>query len=106
MVREVTATETAARRERGEAFVLLDVREAWELEVASLPGIVHIPIGQIPMRLAELDPAADTVVICRSGGRSLQVANFLESRGFGTVANLTGGILAWGRDVDPSLASY
>lgn len=106
MVREISPAEVVARRERGEAFVLLDVREAHELAIASVPGILHIPMGQVPDRLAELDPAQEVVVMCRSGGRSLQVARFLEARGFGNVANLTGGILAWGRDVDPSLQAY
>lgn len=106
MVREIPPADVVARRERGEAFVLLDVREPWELEIARVPGIVHIPMGAIPDRIGELDPAAEVLVLCRSGGRSLQVARYLESRGFGSVANVTGGILAWGRDVDPALASY
>lgn len=106
MVREIGPVEFVARRERGDELVLLDVREPWELEIASVPGIVHIPMNQVPDRLAELDPTRETVVLCRSGGRSLQVARFLEAQGFASVANLTGGILAWGRDVDPRLASY
>ena len=69
-------------------------------------AIVHIPMGQIADRLGELDPKQETVVICRSGGRSLQVANFLERNGFATVANLTGGILAWSADLDPSIPRY
>lgn len=106
MVREIAPAEFVARRERGEALVLLDVREPWELEIASVPGIVHIPMGQVPDRLGELDRSREIVVLCRSGGRSLQVARFLEAQGFGSVANLTGGILAWGRDLDPSLRAY
>lgn len=106
MVREISPAEFVARRERGEPMVLLDVREAHELAIASVPGILHIPMGQVPERLSELDPAQEIVVLCRSGGRSLQVARFLESRGYGNVANLTGGILAWGRDLDPSLPAY
>lgn len=106
MVREIGPTEFVARRERGDDLVLLDVREPWELEIASVPGIVHIPMNQVPDRLAELDPKREIVVLCRSGGRSLQVAHFLEARGFAAVANLTGGILAWGRELDPGLPSY
>jgi rhodanese-related sulfurtransferase len=63
-------------------------------------------MGDIPTRLGEIDPAATTVVICRSGARSMQVARFLESRGFRSVSNLTGGILAWGERIDPSLRPY
>jgi rhodanese-related sulfurtransferase len=106
MVREISPAEYVARRERGEPMVLLDVREPHELAIASVPGILHIPMGDVPDRLSELDPAQEIVVLCRSGGRSLQVARFLEARGYPNVANLTGGILAWGRDVDPSLPAY
>jgi rhodanese-related sulfurtransferase len=56
--------------------------------------------------LQSLASSTETVVMCRSGGRSLQVAHFLERNGFRSVANLTGGILAWSRDVDPSVAQY
>lgn len=106
MVREISPTEFVARRERGDDLLLLDVREPHELAIATVPGVVHIPMGQVPERLAELDPAREIVVLCRSGGRSLQVARFLESRGYGSVANLTGGTLAWSRDVDPTLPAY
>lgn len=106
MVREISPTEFVARRERGDDLLLLDVREPHELAIASVAGVVHIPMGQVPERLAELDPAREIVVLCRSGGRSLQVARFLESRGYGSVANLTGGTLAWSRDVDPTLPTY
>jgi rhodanese-related sulfurtransferase len=106
MVREISPTEFVARRDRGDDLLLLDVRESHELAIASVPGVVHIPMGQVPERLAELDPAREIVVLCRSGGRSMQVARFLESRGYGSVSNLTGGTLAWSRDVDPSLPTY
>jgi len=85
---------------------VIDVREKWELDVASIPDIRHIPMGDIPARLAELDPHQEIVVMCRSGGRSMQVAQFLARNGFENVANLTGGILAWSRDVDPSVRAY
>lgn len=106
MVREIGPAEFVARRERGDDMLLLDVREDWELEIASVPGILHIPMNQVPDRLAELDPQRETVVLCRSGGRSMQVARYLEAQGFAAVANLTGGILAWGRELDPGLPAY
>jgi rhodanese-related sulfurtransferase len=63
-------------------------------------------MGEITARVGELDPEATTIVICRSGGRSMQVARYLDSRGFRSVSNLTGGILAWGERIDPSLRPY
>jgi len=106
MVAEITAPELDARRASGKGPVVLDVREAWELDIARLPDVLHIPMAQVPSRLGELDPASEIVVMCRSGGRSMQVALFLSRNGFQSVANLTGGILAWSRDVDPSINQY
>lgn len=95
------------RRGQGIPMTLLDVREDWETALAAVPSAtVHIPMGQVPDRLAELDPAAETIVICKSGGRSLEVARLLERRGFASVYNLAGGILAWSRDVDPRIPRY
>jgi rhodanese-related sulfurtransferase len=102
---EISPAEFVARRDRGDALTLLDVREDWELAVASVPGIVHIPMGQVADRLGELDRAQETVVLCRSGRRSLEVAKFLQQNGFKAV-NLAGGILAWSRDLDATIPTY
>jgi rhodanese-related sulfurtransferase len=107
MIGELTPQEFLARRATGASVTLLDVREDWEIKLAPVPAEhLHIPMGQIPDRIGELDPARETVVICRSGGRSMQVANFLERRGFSSVANLAGGILAWSHDLDPNIPVY
>jgi rhodanese-related sulfurtransferase len=86
--------------------VMLDVREPWEWEIAHLAGAVHMPMRSVPERRDELDAEAETVVVCHHGGRSVQVAMFLERAGFGRVHNLTGGVDAWARQVDPSMATY
>jgi rhodanese-related sulfurtransferase len=107
MIKEITPREFLERRAAGDALTLLDVREDWETTLAPVPSaIVHIPMGQIADRLSELDSQRETVVICRSGGRSMQVAHFLAARGFGSVSNLAGGILAWSRDLDPNIPQY
>src|SRR6478752_6042150 len=62
MVREITVQELKARRDRGEAPLVLDVREEWELQLARIPDVVHVPMNQVPARLAELSPDAETVV--------------------------------------------
>jgi adenylyltransferase/sulfurtransferase len=102
---EITPSEFVARRDAGEDLTLLDVREDWELGVASVPGVVHIPMGQIASRIGELDPGKETVVICRSGRRSLEVAKYLQQNGLRAV-NLAGGILAWSREVDATIPTY
>ena len=107
MIEEVGPKEFLARRAAGAEMVLLDVRDDWETQLAPVPAsLVHIPMGQVADRFDELDPQKQTVVICRSGGRSLQVARFLAAHGFASVSNLAGGILAWSRDVDPTIPQY
>ena len=93
----------------GEAL-LLDVREPWEVQFAAirLPGAasLNLPMGQIPQRLAELDPAQPILCICHHGMRSAQVVAFLERAGFDSVYNLAGGIDAWSAHVDPAVPRY
>ena len=86
--------------------LLLDVREKRELAIASLPEAVHIPMNQIPWRIDELRKQRPIVVMCRSGARSAHVAAFLVQNGFPQVFNLDGGILAWAKQLDPSIPSY
>jgi rhodanese-related sulfurtransferase len=107
MVKELSPREFLERSRAGVPPVLLDVREDWEIALAAVPSeVVHIPMAEIAGRIAELDPARETVVICRSGARSAQVAQFLVARGFSSVSNLAGGILAWSRDLDPRIPQY
>ena len=86
--------------------VLLDVREPWELELCQLAGAQHIPMHLVPVRCDDIDSNRDVVVICHHGGRSMQVAMFLERKGFGTVFNLMGGVEAWAGEVDPTMRRY
>jgi rhodanese-related sulfurtransferase len=107
MIKEMSPREFVERRAGGAKMTLLDVREDWETTLAPVPAdIAHIPMGQVADRLRELDPQQETVVICRSGGRSLEVARFLSTQGFVSVYNLAGGILAWSRDLDPRIPQY
>jgi len=106
VVTEMSPTELKARRDAGTGPRVLDVREGWELDVARIPDVLHIPMNEIPGRLIELPREEELIVMCRSGGRSMQVAQFLARNGFTQVANLTGGILAWSRDVDPTVRPY
>ena len=100
------AAARALLEERGDQGVLLDVREPWEYADVHVEGSLHIPMGQIPDRLGELNSAHTYVVMCHHGRRSQQVANFLESKGFSQVSNLAGGIDAWAATLDPRLPRY
>lgn len=87
-------------------MVLLDVREPEELEVAKLPEALHIPMRQVPERLADLPRDKTIVVMCHAGGRSARVAQYLLANGFDHVFNLRGGIDAWSVEVDPTIPRY
>lgn len=106
MFERLTPADFVARRTQGELWQLLDVREPWEVRIASVEGSVRIPMGEIPERHGELDPATPVAVLCHSGGRSARVAEFLSRQGFKRVANIEGGIDAWSQDCDPALARY
>jgi rhodanese-related sulfurtransferase len=91
---------------RREPPLLLDVRELWEFERCHIPNARLVPMGSIPGHLAELDRDRETVVICHHGVRSYHVARFLEHNGFTNVINLTGGVDAWAKEVDPAMPLY
>jgi rhodanese-related sulfurtransferase len=108
-VPELTPTEFCERwpaSERGSQVVLLDVREHVEREMAAVANARHIPMREVPQRLAELDRATPIVVMCHSGGRSRRVAEYLQSNGFENVFNLKGGIDAWSTEMDPLVPRY
>ncbi|MDT8424711.1 MAG: rhodanese-like domain-containing protein [Methyloprofundus sp.] len=92
--------------ENPEAFFLLDVREPFEYQIASLQNSVLIPMNQIPERFQELDKNQPIVVICHHGIRSEQVAYYLVQQGFEKIFNLTGGIHAWANTCDEKMALY
>jgi adenylyltransferase/sulfurtransferase len=92
--------------DRGESFVLLDVREPHEYKIASISGSKLIPLGEVSRRLGELDPKADIVVHCKSGMRSAKACAILRQAGFEQVRNMKGGILAWSDRVDSKVPKY
>ncbi len=106
MVGSLEPRDLAARLARGGAPLLLDVREDEELALCALPGVIHIPLGELTRRWEELDPAAEVVCICHHGIRSARAAAFLERAGFERVWNLAGGVERWALEVDPSMARY
>lgn len=77
-----------------DSAVLLDVREDDEWQRGHVAGAQHIPMGDVPARMAEIDPDAELFVICHAGGRSLRVAHYLARNGY-TPVNVDGGMLAW-----------
>jgi rhodanese-related sulfurtransferase len=87
-------------------LLLLDIREKWEFEICHIESSQNIPMGNIPDEIKDLDADLETVVICHHGARSLQAAMYLESKGFGNIINLDGGVDAWARTVEPNMQQY
>ena len=92
------------------APLLLDVREGWEVALATIriagAPAMHIPMGEMADRLGELDPAHPVLCICHHGMRSAQVGAFLAHQGFESVYNLAGGIDAWSQQLDATVPRY
>ena len=105
-MKHILPVELKAKLAAGGKLQLLDVREAWEYQTARIDGSTLIPMGDVAARVAELDSENEVVVICHHGGRSMQIAVFLERQGFCKVHNLTGGVDGWARTVDSSMPLY
>ena len=106
MATEISAQELARKLDAGDPPLVLHVREPEEIQLARFPRAQHIPMNDVPARVAELDRAREIVVICHHGMRSAHVAQYLGEQGFPRVANLSGGIDAWSAIVDPSVPRY
>jgi len=102
----ITVQELKAKMDKGDPFVLVDVREPQEYAISQLPGSVGIPLGTLPMNVNRLSTADDIVVYCRTGVRSARAVQFLMSTGFRRVWNLAGGIDRWAVEIDPTVPRY
>jgi rhodanese-related sulfurtransferase len=104
---EISPEAYAILRQQATQPLLLDVREPWECDTATIPGAVNIPMGDIPSRAhTELDPDAPIIVLCHHGARSLSVTMWLRNQGFDHAQSLAGGIDYWSRAIDPSVPRY
>jgi molybdopterin/thiamine biosynthesis adenylyltransferase/rhodanese-related sulfurtransferase/molybdopterin converting factor small subunit len=103
---DIDPVEVKAKIDRGDPFVLIDVREPHEYQICNIPYAKLIPLGDLPKRVNELDSADEIVAHCKSGMRSAKAVDFLKQAGFRKVRNMKGGILAWSDKVDPSVPKY
>jgi rhodanese-related sulfurtransferase len=103
---EITPTELHQRQERNDEITILDVREPWERDTASIAGSLHIPMADVPARLQELDPDAHIVVYCHHGVRSLSVTDWLRQQGHERVQSMAGGIDRWSVEIDSKVPRY
>jgi len=105
-MKEVTVTQLKKMLDEGKDFQLIDVREPHEYDICNLNGEL-IPMGEVPNKTDQIDRDKQVIIYCRSGARSGQICEYLESRfGFDNVYNLKGGVLAWSDEIDPSMPKY
>jgi molybdopterin/thiamine biosynthesis adenylyltransferase/rhodanese-related sulfurtransferase len=103
---DIDPVEVKAKIDRGDPFVLIDVREPHEYQICRIPNAKLIPLGDLPKRVNELNSADEIIAHCKSGVRSAKAVDFLKQAGFRKVRNMKGGILAWSDKVDPSVPKY
>jgi len=104
---EITPAEVKAKLDRAEKFTMIDVREPWEFERASIGNTKLMPMGDVPARVhQELDPEEHIVVVCHHGVRSMNVTAWLRRQGFEKAQSMRGGIDAWSRQVDSKVPMY
>jgi adenylyltransferase/sulfurtransferase len=104
---EITPKEVAVLLEQPNRPFILDVRNPYEAEIATLPVTDKlIPVDELHGRISELDPNVEMIVYCRSGGRSARAVDMLRAAGFTKIKNMVGGTLRWADDVDPTMAKY
>jgi len=106
MNKEISVADAARLLNEEGTITFLDVREDEERAICRIDGSLHIPMAQIPERVEALPNDRQLIVYCHHGMRSAHVVQFLESRGFDRSINLAGGIDAWAREIDSSMARY
>ena len=99
LIEEITPTEVSHRINEGKRDSIIDVREHEEVAEGAIPGIHHIPLGELEDRLGEIDQNKEHILVCRSSARSGRAAEFLKSKGY-KVKNMAGGMLDWKGDLD------
>ncbi|HVM75856.1 MAG TPA: rhodanese-like domain-containing protein [Candidatus Saccharimonadales bacterium] len=103
---QITPKEVKERLDRGEKLLLVDVREPQEYELCRIEGATLIPMGTIPANLQALDVDEDVICYCHHGMRSLDVANWLRSKGVSGAKSMAGGIDRWSTEIDPNVPRY
>jgi adenylyltransferase/sulfurtransferase len=105
---EITALELKVKMDEKQDFVLIDVREPNEFDIARIPGSTLVPLSQLPNRYKELEKykGKEIAIHCKSGVRSRKAINFLKQQGFDRLVNVAGGISEWSNQVDSSVPKY
>jgi molybdopterin/thiamine biosynthesis adenylyltransferase/rhodanese-related sulfurtransferase len=102
----ISVTQLKTKMAEGSTFVILDVREPFEYDIARIDGSKLIPLGELADRLDELQPEQEIIAVCKSGTRSAHAVELLQRSGFTNSFNLDGGVNAWADQIDPSMPKY
>lgn len=105
-MKEISVFTLNEKIKMGQRPTIIDVREQDELDIVSIDEARHIPMAQIPSRMSELERDGELIIMCKSGGRSARVCEYLEQNGYSNVINLSGGILSWAQNIDRTLKTY
>lgn len=95
----ITTDEVLSRLNQAESLNLIDVREAEELAMGKIPGVIHIPLALLPFRMQELNKEAEYIIVCRSGARSGRATNYLNYHGY-KAKNMVGGMIEWNGPIE------
>ena len=104
--KEISVQTLNKKIKNNEQFSLIDVREHKELEISKISQAIHIPMNTIPNHLNHISSTHPIIIMCKSGGRSAQVCEFLQKQGYSNIYNLKGGIISWALEIDSTLDIY
>jgi len=105
-LKEISVQKLNKKINNNEKFSLIDVRENKELTISKISQAIHIPMNTIPDNLHQIESTQPIIVMCKSGGRSAQVCEYLQNQGYSNIYNLKGGIISWALEIDPSMDIY
>ncbi len=105
-IKEISVQSLNQKINNKENFLLIDVRENQELTISKISQAIHIPMNTIPDNLNHIKSTQPIIVMCKSGGRSAKVCEYLQSQGYSNIYNLKGGIISWALEIDPNMDIY
>ena len=105
-IKEIQTADLKNKIDNKDDFLLIDVRENSEIEISKIQESIHIPMAEIPNNIDKIKSKKLVVVMCKSGGRSANVCEYLIQNGFKDVYNLNGGIIKWALEIDSDMSIY
>ena len=105
-LKEISVQTLNEKINNNENLLLIDVRENKELAISKISQAIHIPMNTIPDNLHKIESTQPVIIMCKSGGRSAQVCEYLQNQGYSNIYNLKGGIISWALEIDPSMDIY